>query len=154
MFLSSYRFERNTILNQFARVFFGLLPKFFSSTRNLICSRDKLDFSRSQFYLTSVFLDVKIVRVLDTRLRLRIWVLYSPLLIDLLHSEAAEQVETDPTKKHKVNDAILKEIPGSQFAHLEKFSLSFSSLLFVIRVNLPHSWYFMVYNHLFDVFLS
>ena len=39
--------------------------------------------------------------------------MYSLLLTDLLHSAAAEQVETDPRKrnvKHKITDVNLKEL--------------------------------------------
>jgi len=38
------------------------------------------------------------------------------------------------------NSAWLLKGAMSQFAHLEKFSLHFSSLSFVIRVNLLHPW--------------
>jgi len=42
----------------------------------------------------------------------------------------------------------------SLFAHLEEFSLNFSSSLFVIFFNLLHPCSFMVYYYLFGVFLS
>ena len=40
----------------------------------------------------------------------------------------------------------------SRFGRREKFSLNFSRLSFVIRVNLSHPCSFMVYYHLFGVF--
>ena len=47
---------------------------------------------------------------------------------------------------------IEKVESSSRFGHLDKFSVDFSSLSFVIRVNHPSS--FMIYYFLFGAFLS
>ena len=51
--------------------------------------------------------------------------------------------------------SVTRSIEGakSRVAHLEKLSLNFSSSSFVIRVNLLHPCFFVVYYYLFGVFL-